>query len=395
MTTQDVIAQEQQYIMQTYKRFPVVLTRGEGVRVWDSDGKGYLDFLAGISVNALGYNHPAIRAAIERQSAGLIHTSNLFYTQNQVKLAKMLVEQAGLDQAFFCNSGAEANEGALKLARKWGKGRYEIITAGQSFHGRTLATVTATGQPKYQKGFEPLMPGFAYVPFNDLAALRQAITANTVAILLEAIQAEGGIRIGTPAYLEGVAQLCQERQLLLIFDEVQVGMGRTGKLFAYQHFNVRPDIVTLAKALGGGFPIGAMLAKREVAQAFEFGNHASTFGGGEFVTGVAIAFLETLAQEHLLAHVTAMGKLLLAQLQRLKEKYATLIVDARGVGLIAGLEFAETVSALEISHALVKNGLLTAVAGKNVVRFVPPLIIQPADIEEAVAILDKTIAAFA
>lgn len=394
MTAQEIIEQEQQYIVQTYKRFPVVLAKGEGVRVWDIDGKCYLDFLAGLAVNALGYDHPAIRETIRRQSAGLIHTSNLFYTQNQVKLAKMLVEHSDFDCAFYCNSGAEANEAAFKLARKWGKGRYEMITADQSFHGRTLAAITATGQPKYQKGFEPLVPGFKYVPFNDLEAMRATITPETVAIMLEAVQGEGGVRIADPDYLKGVAELCQERQLLLIFDEVQSGMGRTGKLFAYQHYDVHPDIVTLAKSLGGGFPIGMMLARREVADAFEYGNHASTFGGGEFVTGVALTFLEILFKENLIDHAAEMGKLLLDHLKKLQEKYPTVIHEARGLGLMAALEFHESVASAEVCTAVRENGLLAAIAGGNVLRFVPPLIIHATDIAEAAAILDETIATF-
>ena len=395
MTTQEIIAQEQQYVMQTYKRFPIALTKGEGVRVWDNDGKSYLDFLAGIAVNALGYNHPAIRETIHKQADGLIHTSNLFYTQNQIALAKQMAEYSGLDCAFYCNSGAEANEGAFKLARKWGKGRYEIITALQSFHGRTLATITATGQTKYQQGFAPLPSGFTYVPFNDLAAITQAIRPETVAILLEAVQGEGGIQVAAPDYLEGVAQLCRERNILLMFDEVQAGMGRTGKLFAFQHYNARPDVVTVAKGLGAGFPIGMMLARREVAAAFEPGNHASTFGGGEFVTGVALTFVNLLMKEGLLEHVIKMGELLLARLNALKDRYPALIADARGLGLMAGLQFADAIPAADVSAKLRENGLLTAMAGGNVVRFVPPLILQPADIDEAAAILDKTIRAFA
>lgn len=381
--------------MQTYKRFPIALTKGEGVRVWDNDGKSYLDFLAGIAVNALGYNHPAIRETIHKQADGLIHTSNLFYTQNQIALAKQMAEYSGLDCAFYCNSGAEANEGAFKLARKWGKGRYEIITALQSFHGRTLATITATGQTKYQQGFAPLPSGFTYVPFNDLAAITQAIRPETVAILLEAVQGEGGIQVAAPDYLEGVAQLCRERNILLMFDEVQAGMGRTGKLFAFQHYNARPDVVTVAKGLGAGFPIGMMLARREVAAAFEPGNHASTFGGGEFVTGVALTFVRLLMQEGLLEHVVKMGELLLSRLNALKDRYPALIADARGLGLMAGLQFADAIPAADVSAKLRENGLLTAMAGGNVVRFVPPLILQPADIDEAAAILDKTIRAFA
>ncbi len=395
MTTQSIIEQEHQYVIQTYKRFPVVLTKGEGVRVWDLDGKCYLDLTAGLAVNALGYNHPKIRETIQRQSEGLIHTSNLYFTQNQVKLAKMLVEHSDFDRVFYCNSGAEANEGAFKLARKWGQGRYEIITAQESFHGWTLAAITATGQPKYQKGFEPLVPGFKYVPFNDLEAFRQTVTPDTVAIMLEAVQGEGGVRIADSEYIKGLADLCQEHKLLLIFDEVQSGMGRTGKLFAHQHYDVRPDIITLAKALGGGFPIGMMLARQEVAEAFEYGNHASTFGGGEFVTGVALTFLEILFNEHLIDHVAEMGKILLDHLKKLAQKYPALISNVRGIGLMAGIAFHETLSSADVCAAVLKNGLLASTAGGNVLRFVPPLIIQPADIEEAATILDKTIATFA
>jgi predicted acetylornithine/succinylornithine family transaminase len=394
MTAQEIIEQEHRYIIQTYKRFPVVLVRGEGGKVWDIDGKCYLDFLAGIAVNALGYNHPAIRETIRRQSEGLIHTSNLFYTQNQVKLAKMLTEHSALDRVFYCNSGAEANESAFKLARKWGKGRYEIITAEQSFHGRTLTAISATGQPKYQKGFEPLMPGFNHVPYNDLAAIKRTITPDTVAIMLEAIQGEGGILPAEPEYLKGVVDLCRTHKLLLMFDEVQAGMGRTGKLFAYQHYGIQPDIVTLAKSLGGGFPIGMMLAKQNVAEAFEYGDHASTFGGGEFVTGVALTFVEILLQDRLLDHVVKMGNLFFEMLRNLAQTYPSLIVDVRGIGLMAGLQFHESVSSADVCTALRENGLLTAIAGGNVVRFVPPLIIQAADIEEAGAILHQTMATF-
>jgi acetylornithine/succinyldiaminopimelate/putrescine aminotransferase len=302
------------------------------------------------------------------------------------------VEHSELDRVFFCNSGAEANEAAIKLARKWGKGRYEIITADQSFHGRTLAAITATGQPKYQKGFEPLMPGFKYVPYNNLDAVKQAITPDTVGILLEAVQGEGGILPADPEYLQGVAALCKERHLLLMFDEVQCGMGRTGKLFAYQHYGVQPDIVTMAKALGGGFPIGAMLAKQDVAEAFEYGNHASTFGGGDFVTGIAVTCLEMLYNENLLDHVTRMGQLLLEQLQQLQAKYPNMILAVRGIGLMAGIVFAEQVSSGDICGATREKGLLTAIAGGNVLRFVPPYIIQPSDIEEAMSILDSVLA---
>ncbi|MCP4398982.1 MAG: aspartate aminotransferase family protein [bacterium] len=395
MTTQEIIEQEQQYIIQTYKRFPIMLTKGEGVRVWDAEGKSYLDFLSGIAVNALGYNHPAIRETIQKQRSGLIHTSNLFYTQNQVALAKILADHSELDCAFYCNSGAEANEGAIKLARKWGKGRYEIVTALQSFHGRTLAAITATGQPKYQKGFEPMPQGFNYVPFNDLEAIRKAVTPDTVAIMLEAIQGEGGIRVADPGYLAGVEKLCKEHKLLLIFDEVQTGMGRSGKLFAYQHYGVQPDIVTLAKSLGAGFPIGMMLARRDVAGAFEYGNHASTFGGGEFVTGVALTFAKILLEENLLGHVEEIGRFLREKLENLQAKYGSLITEVRGVGLMAGIQFVASLSSGEVCAEAREQGLLTAIAGDNVLRFVPPLVIQAADVEEAAEILDKTLATFA
>ena len=394
MTTQEIIEQEQQYIIQTYKRFPVALTRGEGVRVWDAEGKSYLDFLAGIAVNALGYNHPAIRETIQKQSSGLIHTSNLFYTQNQIALAKILADHCELDCAFYCNSGAEANEAAIKLARKWGEGRYEIVTALQSFHGRTLAAITATGQPKYQKGFEPMPQGFNYAPYNDLGAIRKAITPNTVAIMLEAVQGEGGIRAADPEYLKGVEKLCKEHNLLLIFDEVQAGMGRTGKLFAYQHYGVQPDLVTVAKGLGAGFPIGMMLARKEVAKAFEYGNHASTFGGGEFVTGVALTFVRILLEENLLGHVEAMGRLLREKLEALQAKYSSLITEVRGMGLMAGIQFVESLSSGDVCSAVREQGLLTAIAGDNVLRFVPPLVIQTEDVEEAAVMLDKTLATF-
>ena len=394
MKAQEIIEQEQQYIVQTYKRFPILLTKGEGVRVWDAEGKEYLDFLSGIAVNALGYNHPAIRETIQKQSTGLIHTSNLFYTKNQVALAKILADNCELDCAFYCNSGAEANEAAIKLARKWGKGRYEIITALQSFHGRTLAAITATGQPKYQKGFEPMPQGFSYVPYNDLDAIRKAITSDTAAIMLEAIQGEGGIRPAEQEYLSVVEKLCKEHKLLLIFDEVQTGMGRTGKLFGYQHYGVQPDIVTLAKGLGAGFPIGMMLARKDVADAFEYGNHASTFGGGEFVTGVALTFAKILLEENLLEHVEEMGRLLREKLETLKAKYSSLITEVRGIGLMAGIQFVESVSSGDVCTAVRERGLLTAIAGDNVLRFVPPLIIQAGDVEEAITILEKTLADF-
>jgi acetylornithine/N-succinyldiaminopimelate aminotransferase len=391
MSNQEIIDKANSCIMNTYKRFPIALKEGNGVYVNDYDGKEYLDFLAGISVNALGYNHPEIAETIVKLSTGLIHTSNLFYTKNQTEVADKLVKNSTFDKAFFCNSGAEANEGAIKLARKWGKGRYEIITAINSFHGRTLATVTATGQTKYQKGFEPLVEGFKHVPYKDLDAIKSALTDKTVAIMLEAIQAEGGVLIPSKEYIQGVEKICRENNLLLIFDEVQTGLGRTGKIFAHQHFDVSPDIITLAKALGGGLPIGILLAKDSVAQSFEPGNHASTFGGGEFVTGIALKFLEILIDKKLYINSEKMGKILLTKLEAIKQKYPEMIKEARGLGLLCGIEFVESINASEVGDKLVQNGLLAAAAGSNIIRFAPPLIVNENNIEKAIEILDNVL----
>jgi acetylornithine/N-succinyldiaminopimelate aminotransferase len=376
MTNIEVFEQEKSYIMQTYKRFPVALEKGEGVYLWDYDKKEYLDFLAGIAVNALGYNHPVMSEVIRKLASGLIHTSNLFYTLNQVKLAKMLSTHSKLDKVFFCNSGAEANEGAIKLARKWGKGRFEIITALESFHGRTLATLTATGQTKYQAGFEPLMPGFKYVPYNDIDAIKNAISKDTVAIMLEAVQAEGGIRIAQKEYLKNIESICKENNLLLIFDEVQSGIGRTGKFLSYQHFDVNPHIVTIAKSLGCGFPIGAFMAKEEIAASFEFGNHGSTFGGGAFVTGIAYEFLNIMFSDDLIGNAVKMGKIFLEKFNILSKKYPEIIEEVRGIGLLAGIQFKEKYKAADMATMFVTDGLLVASAGLNVVRFAPPLIIK-------------------
>lgn len=394
MNTQEIMEKEKSYIMNTYKRFPVALKEGKGVFVEDYEGKIYLDFLAGIAVNALGYNHPTISQKIKDLSSGLIHTSNLFYTKNQTELAEKLIQNSNFQKVFFCNSGAEANEGAIKLARKWGKGRYEIITAVNSFHGRTLATLTATGQTKYQKGFEPLVEGFKYVPYKDLEALKAAVTQKTVAVLLEPVQAEGGVQIPTKEYFKGVEQICKENNLLLILDEIQTGLGRTGKIFAHEHFDISPDIITLAKALGAGFPIGALLAKNEIAQSFEPGNHASTFGGGEFVTGIALKFLDILIDGKLYLNSEKMGMVLLEKLKGIKNKYQDLIIDVRGLGLLCGIEFKEDTPASDIGDLLVKDGLLTAAAGGNVIRFAPPLIINEQNIEMAITILDNVLSKY-
>lgn len=391
MTNQEVFDLAHKYIMNTYKRFPIALKNGEGAYLYDYDGNEYLDFLAGISVNALGYNHPVITDSIHTLTDGLFHTSNLFYTKNQAQLAKLLVENSDLDKVFFCNSGAEANESAIKLARKWGKGRYEIIVMYNSFHGRTMGALSATGQTKYQKGFEPVLPGFKFVNYNNFEELEQAITDLTVAIMLEPLQAEGGIIIPSKDYIKNIEKLCKEKNLLLILDEVQTGICRTGKLFAYQHYDIEPDIITLAKALGGGLPIGAMLAKSNVASAFEPGNHASTFGGGEFVTGVALASLNYLIEEKIFLHAEKMGEYFLSELKKLAAKYKTKVKEARGLGLLCGLELEDKISLSDFGNSLLKRGLLTAAAGTNVVRFAPPLIIQEEHINKAISIIDNVL----
>jgi acetylornithine/N-succinyldiaminopimelate aminotransferase len=391
MTTEELIALSEKTIMGTYRRFPVVLTRGEGVRVWDSNGKEYLDFVAGIAVCSLGHSHPAVVGAIKRQAETLMHVSNLYHIEPQIAFASQLVENSFADKVFFCNSGAEANEGAIKLARKYAYEHMapqcrELITMKDSFHGRTLATITATGQKKFQVGFEPLPEGFKYVPFNDLAALEEAVTDRTCGVLLEPIQGEGGIRIPAEDYLRKVRALCDEKGILMILDEVQVGMGRTGRLFAYEHDEVKPDIMTLAKALGNGFPIGALLATDRVASAFVPGSHASTFGGNPLAMAAGLAVLETLLTRGVLENCRRVGSYFMECLGKLREKYP-FIREIRGKGLILGTEL--TIAGADIVRSCMEKGLLINCTNENVLRFVPPLIITEADIDRAVEILDR------
>jgi len=393
MTTQELIAASSKYLANTYARFPIVLVKGQGVRLWDTDGKEYLDFVGGIAVDALGHCHPRMVQAIRAQAEQLIHISNLYHIEPQIRLGRLLVEHSFADRAFFCNSGAEANEAAIKLARKyakdhWSSDRTEIITMQHAFHGRTLATVTATGNPKYLHGFEPVMPGFKQIPYNDLKAAERAIDSRTCAVLVEAIQGEGGVNVPGEGYLPGLRRLCDEAGVLLIVDEVQTGMGRTGKLFAYQHWGVAPDIMTLAKALAGGVPIGAMLAREEVMQSFTPGTHASTFGGTPFVTAVAVAVVETMLEEDLPGNAARVGKYFLDRLAALREKFPV-VTAARGKGLILGLEV--TVPARDIVAACMRRGLLTLTAGDNVVRFVPPLVVTSEEVDQALAILEAAL----
>jgi acetylornithine aminotransferase len=382
------------YIMKTYGRYPLVPVRGEGCSLWDADGKRYLDFLAGVAVNNLGHCHPRVVAALQKQAAELIHCSNYYHIPSQIELAELLCDRSFADRAFFCNSGAEANEAAIKLARKYsrekfGTDRYEIITALASFHGRTMATVSATGQEKVQKFFDPLLHGFRHVPFNDADLLRRAITPNTCAVMLEPIQGEGGIVIPSPDYFREVRRICDEHRLLLIFDEVQVGMGRTGRLFAHEHFAVTPDIMTLAKALAGGAPIGCMLAKEEVAASFGPGTHGSTFGGNPLVTAAGVATVRAIFAEGILENTIEMGEYLMGRLEQLKKKFP-MIIEVRGIGLMIGMEL--SVPAGEIVARALTQGLLLNVAQDTVLRFVPPLIVTSVEIDEMLQILEGILA---
>ena len=383
------------FVAHTYARFPIALVRGKGARVWDADGKEYLDFVAGIAVNSLGHAHPAVVRAITAQARKLIHVSNLYHIVAQSELAQALCRHSFADKVFFCNSGAEANEAAIKLARRygkeWGGGRYEILSTYNSFHGRTLATLTATGQEKVRAGYDPLPAGFRQVPYNDLRATEAAIDDTTVAILVEPIQGEGGVVLPEPDYLSGLRRLCDNRGLLLIFDEVQVGMGRTGKLFAYEHFGVEPDIMTLAKAIGGGLPLGAMLAKEKVARSFAPGAHASTFGGNPLACSVGLAVLKTLLRGGVLKNCEKMGQLLREKLESLRSRFS-LVQEVRGMGLIAGMELA--IEGDKIVTDCLRAGLLINCTAHKVLRFVPPLIISASEIERGLATLEKVLARY-
>lgn len=397
--TESIAELARMYLMNTYSRAPVAPVRGSGVRIWDADGREYLDFLGGIAVCALGHSHPAVVSAIQKQAATLLHCSNLYLVERQALLAKALLEGTPFGKAFFCNSGAEANEAAIKIARKYARvvrreqGRYEIITALNSFHGRTLATVTATGQPKYQKDFEPLPPGFRYVPFNDVPALEGAVGEQTAAVLLEAVQGEGGVHVADEAYLKRARELCDERGALLIIDEVQTGMGRTGRMFAFEHYGIEPDAVTLAKALGGGVPIGALLAKDEVAAAFTPGTHASTFGGNPLACAAALAVVETIRNERLAERATEMGAYFAKALMTLARRFPQ-VAEVRGKGLMIGLELRPSgcrsdAPARAVAAACLEAGLLINAVSDTTLRFLPALVVSKADIDEAVGILER------
>lgn len=387
----ELIDKAEQYIFPTYTRSPIVLTRGEGMKVWDSEGKEYLDFVSGIAVLNLGHLHPRIMEAIYQQSRMLMHVSNLYYTEPQVKLAELLVTHSFADKVFFCNSGAEANEAAIKLARKVFKDkgephRYEIITMENSFHGRSMATLSATGQEKFHHGFEPLLIGFSYVPFNSTQAVKEALTDATCAVMVEPIQGEGGVNCPSPDYLKGLRTICDEHGLLLIFDEIQVGMGRTGKLFAYQDYNVEPDIMTLAKALAGGMPIGAMLARKECAVSFSPGTHASTFGGNPLSSAAGVATIKTLLHDNILDNCQKIGEYFYSKLLSLKDKHPS-IKKVKGKGLILGIEI--DFEGAAIVKECMERGILINCAMGNILRFLPPLIITEKEVDTLVQTLDE------
>lgn len=391
--THEIMELNDRHVMHTYGRLKVAFVKGEGSRLWDTEGRSYLDFVTGLAVNSLGHGHPRIKAAINEAAETLLHTSNLYYIPVQAELAARLFALTGYDRAFFANSGAEANEAAIKLARRYhykkvGRSeRYEIITAHDSFHGRTLATVAATAQPKYHAGFEPLPEGFRYVPLNDLDALGEAVNERTAAIMLEPIQGEGGINPCTPEYLAGVRELCDREGILLIFDEVQTGVGRTGRFLAAEHFGVKADITTLAKALGAGVPIGATLATEEAASGFEPGSHASTFGGNYLAARAGLAVLTALDEDGLLEAGARAGERLRSGLEALVEKYPAVGAEVRGKGLMLGVEL--RAGGKEMLSRCMERGLLVNVIAERVLRLLPPLTVHDDEIDEALKVLDE------
>jgi acetylornithine/N-succinyldiaminopimelate aminotransferase len=391
MDSQTLMMLSEKYVANTYTRYPILLVRGKGTRVWDLEGKEYLDFVSGLAVCNLGHCHPKVVKAIRDQAETLIHVSNFYYIEPQIQLASLLCKHSFADKVFFCNSGAEANEGAIKLARKHAKektggNRYEIITMERSFHGRTLATLTATAQEKFHKGYEPLMPGFKYVPFSDINAIKNAVDSKTCAILVEPIQGEGGVNCPTEGYLKALREICDERGLLLIFDEVQVGMGRTGKLFAYEHERVEPDMLTLAKSLAGGVPIGALLIKKGIADSFKPGDHASTFGGNPLATAAGIAALTTILEEGMLENCRKVGEYFFTRLEKIGERFS-FVKEVRGRGLILGMEL--KIDGSSVVKEMMQRGILINCTMGNVLRFLPPLIVTKEEVDRVIEALEE------
>ena len=392
MRTEDIIKAENQYILQTYGRPEFVLERGNGVYLFDTEGNRYLDFVSGLAVNALGYGNYEVVKAIEEQAGKLMHVSNLYHTIPSVELAKSLVEHSFADRVFFCNSGTESWEAAMKFCRKWGntthaKPKNRLIAFNDSFHGRTYGSISTTGQPKYHKGFEPLLPGIDFAEFNDLASVEALVTDETCAILVEPLQAEGGIHVGTPEFLSGLRALCDKREMLLVFDEVQVGCGRTGSLWAYEQYGVEPDIMTLAKALGGGLPIGVALMRQHVADAIVAGDHAATFGANPVACAAAVIVLNKLVEDGFVELVREKGQYLAGRLQKLQERFPDKIMGVRGRGLIVGAVTEKP--AAEYLVPFRDRDILVATAGANVVRFLPPLVVEKDRIDEVVDVFDE------
>lgn len=387
----DILNRADEVIIKTYKRFPIVITKGKGCTLWDSEGNAYTDFVAGIAVCNLGHAHPGVSKALSAQADRLFHVSNLYYTIPQVELASWLVENSFADRVFFCNSGAEANEAAIKIVRKYFKekgehDRYRIIAMEKSFHGRTIAALSATSHESIRNGFDPLLSGFDFVQFDNIEALRSEIGRSTCAVMMEPIQGEGGIRCPQPEYLKAVRQLCNETGTLLVFDEVQTGIGRTGKLFAYEHFGIEPDIMTLAKALGNGLPIGAMLAKEYVASAFGPGSHASTFGGTPVVTAASLETVSLLTEENIIDHCLKVGGYFKERLLWLKNRHES-ILDVRGLGLLLGIEL--KIDGEAVVKECMEKGFLINCIQKNILRFTPPLIIEKDMIDCLISCLDE------
>jgi acetylornithine/N-succinyldiaminopimelate aminotransferase len=390
MTNREIIEATERTQVQVYARYPVAFVRGEGARLWDADGRAYLDLFSGLAVNNLGHAHPRVLAAIRAQSEKLLHTSNVYYNEPAAHLGQLLTDHSFAERVFFCNSGAEANEAAIKLARKHGAerlgGRYEILTMLGSFHGRTIATLSATAQEKYQSGFQPLLAGFRYVPFGDVRAVADAVRKETVGVLVEPIQGEGGVNVPPDGYLRRLRELCDERGLLLILDEVQTGMGRTGALFAHEHEGIRPDIVTVAKALGGGVPIGAMLTTDAVAGALDPGAHGSTFGGNPLACAAGIAVVGALLGDGVLENCRAMGRRFRERLERLQAELP-MIREVRGRGLILGIELDRP--GRPLVAAALERGLVINCTAERVIRLLPPLTIVAAEADEGLRILEE------
>ena len=399
MREQEIFAEDQQSYLPVFNRYKIVLDHGEGAEVWDINGKKYLDFLGGIAVNVLGHNHKALVQAVQEQAGKLIHCSNLYYTKPQADAAAKLVKLSGLDKAFFANSGAEANEGAIKIARKYGYSinpeKTEIISAWDSFHGRTLATLTATGQTHYHEGLGPLPAGFTYVHYNDIAELESKISDKTAAVMLETIQGEGGVHTPDGDYLKQVRELCDKHGALLILDEIQAGIGRSGKFFAYENYGIKPDIITLAKGLAGGVPIGAFIVTDKVAAAFKPGDHGTTFGGNPLACAAANVVLDTVPKDEFLKNIQVAGKYFKDKLQELAKKYPKFIVDVRGEGLILGAELISSDHGRDIVNDCLAKGLIINCTAGKVLRFIPPLIITTSQIDEAFAVMDEVIGKYA